>query len=70
MLQFNYAIVHHFSDDTNLLITGKSLKSIKKRTNIYLKLLCNWLKANKILINSSKTEAILFRHPNKILTMT
>ena len=61
----NYAIVHHFADDTNLLITGKSLKSIKKHTNIDLKLLCNWLKANKISLNSSKTEAILFRHPNK-----
>ena len=61
----NYAIVHHFADDTNLLITGKSLKTIKKHTNIDLKLLCNWLKANKISLNSSKTEAILFRHPNK-----
>ena len=27
----NYAIGHHFADDTNLLITGKSLKSIKNR---------------------------------------
>ena len=61
----NYAIVHHFADDTNLLITGKSLKTITKHTNIDLKLLCNWLKANKISLNSSKTEAILFRHPNK-----
>ena len=63
----NYAIVHHFADDTNLLITGNSLKSIKKRANIDLKLLCNWLKANKISLNSSKTEAILFHHPNKII---
>ena len=61
----NYAIVHRFADDTNLLITGKSLKTIKKHTNIDLKLLCNWLKANIISLNSSKTEAILFRHPNK-----
>ena len=37
----NYAIVHHFADDTNLLITSKSLKTIKKYTNIDLKLLCN-----------------------------
>ena len=61
----NYAIIHHFADDTNLLITGKSLKTIKKHTNIDFKLLCNWLKANKNSLNSSKTEAILFRHPNK-----
>ena len=63
----NYSTVHHFADDTNLLITGKSLKSIKKRANIDLKLLYNWLKANKISLNSSKTEAILFRHPNKAI---
>ena len=60
-----YAEVHHFADDTNLLITGNSLKSIKKHSNIDLKLLCNWLRANKISLNSSKTEAILFRDPNK-----
>ena len=63
----NYSIVHHFADDTNLLIIGKSLKSIKKRANIDLKLLYNWLKANKISLNSNKTEAILFRHPNKTM---
>ena len=62
-----HAIVHHFADDTNLLITDKSSKTIKKHTNIDLKLLCNWLKANKISLNSSKTEAILFRHPNGII---
>ena len=63
----NFSTVHHFADDTNLLIIGKSLKSIKKRANIDLKLLYNWLKANKISLNSSKTEAILFRHPNKTI---
>ena len=46
--------------DTNLLITGKSLNSIKK-----LKLLYNWLKVNKISLNSSKTEAVPFRQSNK-----
>ena len=30
-----------------------------------LKHLCNWLVANKISLNKDKTEAILFRHPNK-----
>ena len=27
--------------------------------------LCNWLKANKISLNASKTELLIFRHPNK-----
>ena len=41
------------------------MKTIKKHANIDLKLSCKWLKANKISLNSSKSEAILFRHTNK-----
>ncbi len=29
------------------------------------KALCKWLKANKISLNASKTEVLIFRHPNK-----
>ena len=54
-----------FADDTNLLLFDKSLKSLKKKINIYLKLLCQWLAANKISLNSSKTEYILFRRKLK-----
>ena len=38
---------------------------MKKKINIDLKLLCQWLAANKISLNSSKTEYILFRHKLK-----
>ena len=30
-----------------------------------MKALCKWLRANKISLNASKTELLLFRHPNK-----
>ena len=60
-----FSIIHHFADDTNLLIVGKTLKKIQKQINIDLKLLCKWLKANKISINTSKTELIVFRDPKK-----
>ena len=36
-----------------------------KKINIDLKLLCHWLNANKISLNSSKTAYILFRHKLK-----
>ena len=62
-----YSLVHHFADDTNLLLKNKSLKQLQKQINIDLKYLCNWLKANKISLNTSKTELILFRHPNKTI---
>ena len=52
-------MVHHFADDTNLLLFDNSLKSMKKKINIDLKLLCQWLAANKISLNSSKTEYLI-----------
>ena len=59
-----FCIVHHFADDTNLLITDKSLKAIRKKVNIDLKLLY-WLSSNKISLNTNKTEYILFHHKSK-----
>ena len=60
-----YSTTRHFADDTNLLLTNSSLKQLKKHLNIDLSLMSNWLKANKISLNVSKTELLIFRHPNK-----
>ena len=57
----------HFADDTNLLyIPPNNIrnKNIVRRLNIDLKSLNNWLMANKISLNSSKTELIVFRKKN------
>lgn len=54
-----------FADDTALLNSSKDLKSIKKKVNIDLKLLLNWLNANKIGLNVDKTEVVLFREQRK-----
>ena len=54
---------YHFADDTNLLGIGKSLKKVQKQINIDLKLLVSWLLANKISLNKTKTELIIFRKP-------
>ena len=63
-----YSKTRHFADDTNLLIANSSMKKIKKQLNIDLKILTAWLKANKISLNASKTEILIFRHPNKPIT--
>ena len=55
------------ADHTNLLIKNKSLKQLKKHLNFDLRKLVNWLKANIISLNESKTEMFIFRHPNKTL---
>ena len=57
----------HFADDTNLLyIPPNNIrnKNIVRRLNIDLKSLNTWLMANKISLNSSKTELIVFRKKN------
>ena len=60
-----HSTVHHFADDTNLLVVGKDIVKIQKLINRDLKLLCTWLRANKISLNASKTELIIFRDPRK-----
>ena len=60
-----YSRVRHFADDTNLINSNTSPKKLQKQLNLDLKNLCNWLKANKISLNASKSELLIFRHPNK-----
>ena len=60
-----FCSTRHFADDTNLLITNKSLKHIRKLLNLDLCFLSKWLRANKISLNCSKTELMIFRHPRK-----
>ena len=60
--------VHHFADDTNLLLINKSLKQINKLINHDLALLVQWLRSNKISLNTNKTEILLFRPKGKTIT--
>ena len=63
-----HSYVHHFADDTNLLYPNKSFKKINKHVNHDLKHLCQWLRSNKISLNASKTEIIIFKHKQTITT--
>ena len=56
-----FSRVHHFADDTNLLLVDNSLKKINRHINHDLKLLTTWLRAKRISLNTSKTEILLFR---------
>lgn len=58
-----HSIVHHFADDTNLLYSHKNPKILRKNMNEDLKLLFMWLCANRLSLNVSKTEFIIFRPP-------
>ena len=45
----------------------KQMHTLNK-INKDLKSLCTWLRANKISLNASKTELIIFRDPRKKIT--
>ena len=62
-----FSSVHHFADDTNILYAS-SLKDINKKIIHHLSNLVQWLKANKILLNVSKTEIVTFKSHSKQIT--
>ena len=64
-----YSDIHHFADDTNVLYASKSIKDINRKVNFDLKNIIHWLKASKISLNADKTELILFRSKNKVITL-
>ena len=63
-----HSMVHHFPDDTNITFSHKSLKKFNKFINHGLSLLVKWFWANRISLNTSKTEIILFWRKNKNIT--
>ena len=63
-----HCTAYHFADDTNLLLISNSLKKLNKHINHDLSNLVHWLRANKISLNTKKTELILFKSKNANLT--
>ncbi|MFZ2539889.1 MAG: reverse transcriptase family protein, partial [Oscillospiraceae bacterium] len=49
-----------FADDTNIFLTGKSLKQLNQQLNEELVLVNEWFKANLLSLNISKTSYIIF----------
>ena len=60
-----YSKVYHFADDTNMLQSDNSLKNAAEQMNFYLKNLSQWLKDNKLSLNFTKTELIIFHSGSK-----
>ena len=58
-----HSIIHHFADDTNLLCKDKNPKMLKIKMNEDLKLIFQWLCANRLSLNVAKTEFIIFKPP-------
>ena len=60
--------VFHFADDTYLKYSSSSEKNIRKNMNKDLDDLFEWLCANRLSLNVSKTEFIIFKPPKKSLS--
>ena len=54
-----------YADDTNVIFTDKSLCSLEKKVNTELSNICNWLVANKLLLNIDKTKFMYFQTSRK-----
>ena len=67
-LAVQYSSVHQFADNTNLLVVEKSFKQLNKKVNRDLTLIVEWVRANKLSLNTKKTEIIIFKPRNKMIT--
>ena len=67
-----HSTLFHFADDTNLLLSSKSIKDLRKKMNSDLNCIYQWLCANRLSLNTDKTEFLIFRPPrsnNQRLTL-
>ena len=55
-----------FADDTKIYFSHSSLIEIQNLINTEIPKITNWLAANKLSPNLSKTKYVLFKSPNKI----
>src|SRR6218665_2526394 len=65
--QFHFVL---FADDTNAFMSDKSISSLFEKANQELKIITAWFIANKLSVNLSKTNYILFRSHRKVVSMS
>ena len=63
----HYSETSLFADDTSIVYSDFSHKNIENRINSDLENLFNWLCANKISLNVTKTKILLFRNVHKAI---
>ena len=56
-----------FADDTNMLFSDNNLQSLEATVNNELKNVCDWLTANKLTLNTKKSNFVIFRPRQKKL---
>ena len=59
---------HMFADDANLFFSHDSILRLEELINHNLIKVHSWLSANKLCFNTDKTNYVIFRTPQKIIT--
>ena len=59
-----------FADDTTLTTSGSKLDELTQEINTEFAKVLDWLKANKLIINLTKTYCMLFTNKNENTTLT
>ena len=54
----------HFADDTTVYMSGSNLEQLCTEMNIELQKLSMWLRANRLSLNTNKTNYMLFTNAN------
>ena len=62
--KFNFYL---FADDTSILCSNRNLKSLELEVNTELNKLCEWLTANKLTLNTKKSNYVIFLNYKKKL---
>ena len=57
---------HIFVDDTNLFYSNSNLAKLDSIVNYNLRMVSDWLMANKVSLNIDKTNFIIFHPPQKV----
>ena len=63
----NQSIASHFADDTCITYSAKKIKSLETVLNHDLKIVSDWLKANRLSLNVKKSKLIIFKSKRKIV---
>ena len=63
----NKLMFYLFADDTNILYADKNLRDLETIVNIELQNVYNWLRANKLTLNITKSNFVIFRPYQKRL---
>ena len=59
--------LHLFADDTNLFYSNKNLSLLESDINTHLEYINLWLSCNKLSLNVTKTNFVIFHTPQKKL---